>query len=73
MPRVIIGSPLFNHARDFPEAIESILNQTFTDFALVLDDRHLYDFAHHFVPFMPLCGVICHRPFGQLIQYHLRP
>lgn len=38
MPRVIIGSPLFNHARDFPEAIESILNQTFTDFALVLVD-----------------------------------
>jgi glycosyltransferase involved in cell wall biosynthesis len=38
MPRVIIGSPLFNHADDFPEAIESILNQTFTDFALVLVD-----------------------------------
>ena len=38
MPRVIIGSPLFNHAGDFPEAIESILSQTFTDFALVLVD-----------------------------------
>ncbi len=38
MARVIIGSPLFNHAGDFPEAIESILNQTFTDFALVLVD-----------------------------------
>ena len=38
MPRVIIGSPLFNHAKDFPEAIESILNQTYTDFALVLVD-----------------------------------
>jgi glycosyltransferase involved in cell wall biosynthesis len=38
MARVIIGSPLFNHASDFPEAIESILNQTFTDFALVLVD-----------------------------------
>ena len=38
MPRVIIGSPLFNHAKDFPEAIESILYQTFTDFALVLVD-----------------------------------
>ena len=38
MPRVIIGSPLFNHARDFPEAIESVLSQTFTDFALVLVD-----------------------------------
>ena len=40
MPRVILGSPLFNHAAHFGEAIESILNQTFTDFALVLvDDR----------------------------------
>jgi glycosyltransferase involved in cell wall biosynthesis len=38
MPRVIIGSPLFNHAKDFREAIESILAQTFTDFALVLVD-----------------------------------
>ena len=38
MPRVIIGSPLFNHAKDFPEAIESILSQTYTDFALVLID-----------------------------------
>jgi glycosyltransferase involved in cell wall biosynthesis len=38
MPRVIIGSPLFNHAKDFPEAIESILSQTFTDFALVMVD-----------------------------------
>ena len=37
-PRVIIGSPLFNHARDFREAIESILAQTYTDFALVLVD-----------------------------------
>jgi glycosyltransferase involved in cell wall biosynthesis len=35
---VIIGSPLFNHAKDFREAIESILGQTFTDFALVLVD-----------------------------------
>jgi glycosyltransferase involved in cell wall biosynthesis len=37
-PRVIIGLPLFNHAKDFPEAIESLLAQTFTDFALVLVD-----------------------------------
>jgi glycosyltransferase involved in cell wall biosynthesis len=35
---VIIGSPLFNHAKDFREAIESILTQTYTDFALVLID-----------------------------------
>ena len=38
MPRVIIGSPLFNHAKDFREAIESILGQTYSDFALVLID-----------------------------------
>ena len=38
MPRVIIGSPLFNHAGHFRESIEAILNQTFTDFALVLVD-----------------------------------
>jgi glycosyltransferase involved in cell wall biosynthesis len=38
MPRVIIGSPLFNHAKDFREAIESILGQTYTDFAMVLVD-----------------------------------
>jgi glycosyltransferase involved in cell wall biosynthesis len=38
VPRVIIGSPLFNHAKDFREAIESILGQTFSDFALVLVD-----------------------------------
>lgn len=36
--RVIIGSPLYNHAKDFREAIESILGQTYTDFALVLVD-----------------------------------
>jgi len=38
MPRVIIGSPLFNHADHVREAIESILGQTFTDFAMVLVD-----------------------------------
>jgi glycosyltransferase involved in cell wall biosynthesis len=38
MPRVIIGSLLFNHADHFREALESILCQTFTDFALVLVD-----------------------------------
>ena len=37
-PTYVIGSPLFNHAKDFPEAIESILSQTYTDFALVLVD-----------------------------------
>ena len=38
MPRVILGSPLFNHAAHFREAIESVLSQTFADFALVLVD-----------------------------------
>ena len=38
MPRVIIGSPLFNHADHVREAIESILGQTFSDFAFVLVD-----------------------------------
>jgi len=38
MPRVIVGSPLFNHASHFRESIESILSQTFTDFSLVLVD-----------------------------------
>jgi glycosyltransferase involved in cell wall biosynthesis len=38
MPRVIIGSLLFNHADHLREAIESMLGQTFTDFALVLVD-----------------------------------
>ena len=38
MPRVIIGSLLFNHADHFPQAIESILNQTFRDFSLLLVD-----------------------------------
>ena len=37
-PRVVIGSPLFNHEKDFREAIESILGQTCTDFALILVD-----------------------------------
>jgi glycosyltransferase involved in cell wall biosynthesis len=35
---VIIGSPLFNQAGHCRESIEAILNQTFTDFALVLVD-----------------------------------
>lgn len=37
-PRVVIGAPLFNHAKDFPEAFESILAQTFRDFAVILVD-----------------------------------
>lgn len=38
MPRVVLGALLFNHADHLREAIESILGQTFGDFALVLVD-----------------------------------
>src|SRR5690242_13375795 len=37
-PRVVIGAILFNHASEFREALESILAQTYADFALVLVD-----------------------------------
>jgi glycosyltransferase involved in cell wall biosynthesis len=39
-PRVVIGAPLYNQAAHLPAALESLLAQTFSDFALVLvDDR----------------------------------
>ena len=39
-PRVVIGVPLFEKARWLPQALESLLGQTYRDFALVLiDDR----------------------------------
>ncbi len=38
MPRVIIGATLFNHVEHSGPALDSILAQTFTDFALVLVD-----------------------------------
>jgi glycosyltransferase involved in cell wall biosynthesis len=38
MPRVVLGSLLFNHADHIREAIDSILDQTFSDFVLVLVD-----------------------------------
>ena len=37
-PRVVIGATLYNHAAELPEALESILTQTYRDFALVLVD-----------------------------------
>ncbi len=37
-PRVVIGAPLYNHASELPEAIESILSQTYGDFQFVLVD-----------------------------------
>jgi hypothetical protein len=43
-PRVVIGVPLFEKARWLPEALESLLAQTYRDFALVLiDDRSTDD------------------------------
>jgi glycosyltransferase involved in cell wall biosynthesis len=38
MPRVVISAILFNHAREFREALESVLAQTYEDFALLLVD-----------------------------------
>lgn len=37
-PRVVIGAPVYNHASEFREAIESILSQTYNDFHLVIVD-----------------------------------
>lgn len=37
-PRVVIGVPLFGHAQYLPEALETLLAQTFDDLALVLCD-----------------------------------
>jgi hypothetical protein len=39
-PRVVIGAPLYEHAHQLPAALDSLLAQTYEDFALVLiDDR----------------------------------
>lgn len=43
MPRVVIGAILYNHAAEFREALESILAQTFEDFAIVLVDDQSSD------------------------------
>ena len=37
-PRVAIGAPVYNHAGLAREAFESILGQTYADFALVIVD-----------------------------------
>jgi glycosyltransferase involved in cell wall biosynthesis len=37
-PRVILGAPIYNRADHLPEALESILIQTFADFVVVLVD-----------------------------------
>jgi hypothetical protein len=37
-PRVVIGAPLFNKARHLPRTLESLLSQSYADFAIVLVD-----------------------------------
>jgi glycosyltransferase involved in cell wall biosynthesis len=37
-PRVVIGAPVYNHEREFRDAIGSILAQTYADFRLVIVD-----------------------------------
>lgn len=38
--RVVIGAPLYNHADDLPEALESLLIQSYRDFRLIcVDDQ----------------------------------
>ena len=38
-PRVSIGLPVFNAERYLAEALDSFLNQTFTDFELIISDN----------------------------------
>ncbi|MGA7496740.1 MAG: glycosyltransferase [Isosphaeraceae bacterium] len=39
MPRVTVITPNYNHARYLPQRLESILNQTFQDFELIILDN----------------------------------
>ena len=43
MPRVSVILTSFNHAEYICEAVESTLNQTFTDFELIILDDHSFD------------------------------
>ena len=42
-PRVVIGAILFNHAAELREALESVLAQTYEDFAIILVDDQSTD------------------------------
>ncbi|RYY30114.1 MAG: glycosyltransferase family 2 protein [Chitinophagaceae bacterium] len=42
-PKVSVLIPTYNYARYLPEAIESVLNQTFTDFELIIVDNNSND------------------------------
>ena len=46
-PTVSILVPNYNHERYLPERIESILNQTYTDFELILMDDYSVDTSRH--------------------------
>ncbi len=39
MPKVTVITPNYNHARYLPQRLESILNQTFQDFELIILDN----------------------------------
>jgi glycosyltransferase involved in cell wall biosynthesis len=43
MPKVSVLIPTYNYARYLPEAIESVLSQTFTDFELIIIDDQSKD------------------------------
>src|SRR5918993_3330345 len=43
MPKVSVLVPTYNYARYLGEAIESVLNQTFTDFELIIIDDQSKD------------------------------
>ena len=49
MPKVSIGLPVYNGERYISEAIESILNQTFPDFELVISDNASTDRTYEIV------------------------
>ena len=42
-PRVVFGVPAFDNAKHLPEALESLLSQTFRDFAIVISDDSTSD------------------------------
>jgi len=64
-PRVVLGMTLYNNAAQLPQALESLLAQTYTDFALLmLDDASTDDteaVARRFVERDPRLRYLRHR------------